>query len=165
MIDANVLIKQLRLRDLMGASDDQDFSSRYTVVTVPEVLKEIKDESARAYLESLPFELEVRESEPADFDRVKAFAKETGDLKTLSWVDMKVIALGVTLAREAGEDVREAPKPLTEFKPKRFEDDYKKLDEEEEDESSESEEEEAPQPRRGRGPKEGEGFDDFQPVV
>jgi len=158
VIDANVLIKQLRLRDLMGASDDQDFASRYRVLTVPEVLKEIKDESARAYLESLPFELEVRESEPADFEKVRAFAKETGDLKTLSWVDMKVIALGVTVAREAGEEVRQAPKALTEFKPKRFEDEYKKLEEEEEESDSE---EEAPQPRRGRGPKEGEGFDDF----
>ena len=144
VIDANVLIKQLRLRDLMGASDDQDFASRYRVVTVPEVLKEIKDEQARAYLESLPYELEVREAEAADFERVRQFAKETGDLKTLSWVDMKVIALGVTVAREAGEEPRQAPKALTEFKPKRFENDYKKLDEEEDDESESSEDEEAP---------------------
>lgn len=32
-----------------------------------------------------------------DLDFVKAFAKETGDIKTLSETDMKVIALGVGL--------------------------------------------------------------------
>jgi hypothetical protein len=30
-------------------------------------------------------------------DRVRAFAKETGDFKSLSGVDMKVIALGLEL--------------------------------------------------------------------
>ena len=47
MIDANVLIKQLRLRDLLGASDDQEFNERYEVHTVKEVLKEIKDDNVR----------------------------------------------------------------------------------------------------------------------
>ena len=103
VIDANVIIKQLRLRDLMGASDDQDFQARYEVHTVPEVLKEIKDEAARAFMETLPFELSIREAAAEDFESVRAFAKETGDLKTLSWVDMKVIALGVSLAKENGE--------------------------------------------------------------
>ena len=43
---------------------------------------------------------------------------------------MKVIALGVGLTQQISLDewsrVKKAPKPLTEFKPKRFEDDYKK---------------------------------------
>jgi len=47
VIDANVLIKQLRLRDLLGASDDQEFNERYEVHTVKEVLKEIKDDNVR----------------------------------------------------------------------------------------------------------------------
>ena len=163
MIDTNVIIKQLRLRDLLGASDDQDFAARYEVHTVPEVLKEIKDEAARAFMATLPFELRVREAAADDFEGVRAFAKETGDLKTLSWVDMKVIALGVSLARERGEAdrVQKAPKPLAEFKPRQFEDDYRKLEEE----SSSEEEEEEVKPKRRGNPKEGEGFDDFTPVT
>jgi hypothetical protein len=47
VIDANVLIKQLRLRDLLGASDDQEFNERYEVHTVKDVLKEIKDDNVR----------------------------------------------------------------------------------------------------------------------
>jgi rRNA maturation endonuclease Nob1 len=170
VIDANVIIKQIRLREVMGASDDQDFGDRFEVHTIADVIKEIKDEQARAYLECLPYELTVHDSVPEDsFDFVKSFAKETGDLKTLSWVDMKVIALGVHLSKEQGEwdRVKKAPKPLQEFKPKRFEDDYKRVEEEDEsDESSgssedeESEEEVKPAGRRQKNPSEGEGFDD-----
>jgi rRNA maturation endonuclease Nob1 len=47
------------------------------------------------------------------------FAKDTGDYKTLSTTDMKVITFGVYLAKQNKEDdkVRKEPKPLKEFKP------------------------------------------------
>lgn len=103
VIDANVIIKQIRLREMMGAKDDQEFNEKYEVHTVAEVIKEIKDEQARLYFDNLPYELKIHESSgPGDehFHFVKSFAKETGDLKTLSWADMKVIALGVKLSAE-----------------------------------------------------------------
>jgi rRNA maturation endonuclease Nob1 len=55
-------------------------------------------------------------------DFVNDFSKETGDLKTLSQTDLKVIALGVQLAKERGEEskLEKQPKPLEEFRPKRF---------------------------------------------
>jgi RNA-binding protein NOB1 len=171
VIDSNVLIKQIRLRDMLGAVDDQDFNSRYEVHTIAEVLKEVKDESARLYMQTLPYELKIHESVSQEhLDRVKAFAKETGDSKSLSWVDTRVIALGVALASELGEGsrVKTAPKPLQEFKPKKFEDDYKRVeeaDDDSEDESSEEEEQPKKQSRRGGNPPEGVGFDDGFTVV
>jgi rRNA maturation endonuclease Nob1 len=71
---------------------------------------------------------------------VKSFSKETGDSKSLSWTDSKVIALGVQLAASQGEleRVKTAPKPLAEFRPKQFEDDYKKIEEEDDSDEDES---------------------------
>ena len=47
VIDANVLIKQISLRELMGAKDDKEFNEQYEVFTIEEVIAEIKDQSAR----------------------------------------------------------------------------------------------------------------------
>ncbi len=96
MIDANVIIKQIRLQEVMGAADSQEFSQTYDVHTIKEVLKEIRDENARTYLQNLPYEIIIHESVEEEFmDRVRSFAKETGDFKTLSETDMRVIALGL----------------------------------------------------------------------
>ena len=98
VIDANVIIKQIRLQEMLGATDDQDFNERYEVHTLAAVLKEIKDENARTYLETrLPYTLITHDSlsDPAHLTRVVAFAKETGDYASLSATDLKVIALGI----------------------------------------------------------------------
>ena len=60
--------------------------------------------------------------------KVKNFAKDTGDFTSLSEVDMQVIALGVSMARRKNEIhlVKTKPQPLTEFRPKSFETDYKR---------------------------------------
>lgn len=61
-------------------------------------------------MQTLPYELKIHSSADdemsfgEEFTFVKGFAKETGDFKTLSKTDMKVIALGVKLAKESGED-------------------------------------------------------------
>lgn len=61
MIDANVLIKQIRLRDLLNDANlgirnagteeqmesDADFNDKYEVHTLIEVIKEIRDEQVR----------------------------------------------------------------------------------------------------------------------
>ena len=53
---------------------------------------------------------------------VENFAKDTGDWKSLSKVDLQVIALGVRLAKEKGEidNIKKEPQPLTEFRPDNF---------------------------------------------
>lgn len=52
---------------------------------------------------------------------------------------MKIIALGMQIAKEKGEieKVRKEPKELTEFKPKNFAGDYERLDELDENSSDE----------------------------
>jgi hypothetical protein len=197
VIDANVLIKQLSLRDILGGSLTEDeFSERFEVHTLRDVIKEIKDENARTYLETrLPYELTIHESLQGGtdhLDRVRAFAKETGDFKTLSATDLKVIALGLELTDFHGELARvEAnPRELQEFRPKRFADEYKRLEAGEEQDDSEEEtdsdqegdgeadtsvvkeadekeeEEEMPQRKERGGKNPSEGVDDgFTPVI
>ena len=74
---------------------------------------------------------------------VRDFAKQTGDLPSLSQTDMKLIALGVQLTKERGEfdKLNKSPKPLTEFRPKKFQNEYKKIEEQEKEDDEEEEEE------------------------
>ena len=59
--------------------------------TTAEVLKEIRDAQARRHLLTLPFELQVQNPSKEDFEYVKAFAKQTGDLGFLSTNDMGLL--------------------------------------------------------------------------
>lgn len=96
-------------------------------MTLDRVISEVKDERSREYiLNRLPYELEVKTAESyldkEDLDKVQNFAKDTGDFKSLSKVDMMVIALGCKTARLRGEDhlVHREPKDLGEFRPERL---------------------------------------------
>ena len=76
-------------------------------------------------MENLPYEVQIEDSsciEDEDIKIVENFAKDTGDYKTLSRVDILVIAFGITLAKEKNEiqHVLKEPKPLEEFRPKSF---------------------------------------------
>ncbi len=64
VIDANVIIKQLSLRDIIGGGlTEDDFSDRFEVHTLRDVIKEIKDENARTYLETrLPYPLIIHDT-------------------------------------------------------------------------------------------------------
>ncbi|CAI5513306.1 unnamed protein product [Closterium sp. Naga37s-1] len=97
VVDANVLIS-----GGSGASL-QKFASEAEIVTVREVLAEVRDRTARQQLSVLPFDIKCREpSEEAIKEgtlrriRVLRFARATGDVGTLSAVDSKLLALAVT---------------------------------------------------------------------
>lgn len=82
----------------------------------------------------------------SDLTQVHNFAKDTGDFKSLSKVDLLVIALGVKIAKEQGDAhlVRKEPQPLEEFKPAQLGDAYQKLEDEwdtDEDQSEHSSDE------------------------
>ncbi|CAM9365732.1 unnamed protein product [Ectocarpus sp. 6 AP-2014] len=68
--------------------------------TIPEVVAEIRDKKARRHLESLPFELKLREPSDEAMKFAASFARQTGDLRSLSRVDLKVIALAYMLERQ-----------------------------------------------------------------
>lgn len=98
VIDAGAAIKLQRL---------ERFGSE--IYTTRDVLSEIKDDKARALLDTMPIDLKVHEPAANDVAFVKVFAKETGDLGFLSMSDIGLIALAVSLQREAGGEVRNKP--------------------------------------------------------
>ena len=69
--------------------------------TVPSVISEIRDETARARLQTtlLPF-LKIRTPRPASIKAVTDFAKKTGDLEVLSRPDIQILALTYELECE-----------------------------------------------------------------
>ncbi|PKA48617.1 hypothetical protein AXF42_Ash020490 [Apostasia shenzhenica] len=62
-------------------------------VSVREVLEEVRDPVSRQRLAFLPFPVETLEPSSEAVRKVVSFARETGDLQTLSDVDLKLIAL------------------------------------------------------------------------
>ncbi|KAL6848378.1 hypothetical protein ACP4OV_021672 [Aristida adscensionis] len=84
------------------------------LVTVPEALEEVRDAAARRRLALLPTPVETVEPAPEFVKKVTKFARETGDLQTLSDVDIKIIALAYMLEAEihGTSHLREHPPPL-----------------------------------------------------
>lgn len=83
-------------------------------VTVREVLEEVRDPMSRMNLAALPIKLEIMEPDSEAFTKVLQFAKATGDLQSLSEVDMKLIALAYTLEAQVHgvSHLRTQPPPL-----------------------------------------------------
>ncbi|CAM9726795.1 unnamed protein product [Discosporangium mesarthrocarpum] len=90
------------------------FSSSENFWTVPEVVNEIRDKKARHHLDALPFELKLREPSDEAMKFVSGFARQTGDLRALSRVDLKVIALAYMLENQetGGAHLRTSPAKL-----------------------------------------------------
>ncbi|SLM37859.1 Nin one binding (NOB1) Zn-ribbon-like [Lasallia pustulata] len=72
-----------------------------TLVTVPSVISEIKDATARARVETLllPF-LTLRSPAPGSVKVISDFARRTGDLAVLSKPDIKILALAYEIECE-----------------------------------------------------------------
>ncbi|XP_031129244.1 RNA-binding protein NOB1 [Ipomoea triloba] len=83
-------------------------------VSVPEVLSEIRDPTSRHSLNFLPFTVDTMEPSPDALKRVINFARATGDLQTLSDVDLKLIALTYMLESQihGTQHLRDAPPPI-----------------------------------------------------
>ena len=77
------------------------FTLAQRIVTVPEVLREIKDEDTRRRIQTLPYEIEVRQPSQAAMAAMSSFAKKTGDLRVLSAADLRVLALAYMMEVEA----------------------------------------------------------------
>jgi RNA-binding protein NOB1 len=165
---------------------DDEFYAMYELYTLSEVVAELRDEQTRQYLENLPYELTVKPAgamvNDEDLKLVEEFAKETGDLGSLSRVDKLVIAAGVTMARQKGEYklVKQEPPSIEEFRPKSFQNFYEEDGSASSEESDEEKAAEKPEDtgeddgfvatagkRRGRGKQADEclDFDTFQEVA
>ncbi|GMH96816.1 hypothetical protein TrST_g477 [Triparma strigata] len=93
VVDSGFIIKRTGLTHLAPAGE--------TFWAPPEVLTtEIRDKAAREHLESLPFTIEPREPSKDAMVAVANFARLTGDYRSLSVVDLKVLALAYDLEVE-----------------------------------------------------------------
>ncbi|XAR68205.1 hypothetical protein NMG60_11003256 [Bertholletia excelsa] len=83
-------------------------------VSVMEVMDEIRDPMSRHRLNFVPFTIETREPTPDALKKVISFARETGDLQTLSDVDLKLIALTYMLEAQihGTKHLRDSPPPI-----------------------------------------------------
>lgn len=90
VVDTNAIVAGLQLHALADR-----------VVTIKEVLKEVRDAKSREALATLPFGIEALEPAFESLTAVTRFARATGDLQSLSDVDLKVLALSHTLEHQA----------------------------------------------------------------
>ncbi|KAK5804658.1 RNA-binding NOB1 [Gossypium arboreum] len=104
VVDANAVIE--------GGEKLNNTADRF--VTVPEVLAEIRDPVSRHRLAFIPFSIDSVEPSPDALNKVIKFARATGDLQTLSDVDLKLIALTYTLESQihGTNHLRDAPPPV-----------------------------------------------------
>lgn len=108
ILDTAPLLKRTPVRDMA-----EEF------FTVPEVIAEIRDSSAREYLSQLPFNLVVRQPSPEAIRAVAAFSKKTGDFPSLSLPDLRVLALAYTIEQETKgtvEHIKTTPTPVSLFR-------------------------------------------------
>ncbi|KAB2067095.1 hypothetical protein ES319_A09G202900v1 [Gossypium barbadense] len=104
VVDANAVIE--------GGEKLNNTADRF--VTVPEVLAEIRDPVSRHRLAFIPVSIDSVEPSPDALNKVIKFARATGDLQTLSDVDLKLIALTYTLESQihGTNHLRDAPPPV-----------------------------------------------------
>lgn len=86
------------------------------LVTTADVLSELKDAKTKEFIESLPFEIEVIDPDEKIIELVKEFAKKTGDIASLSLIDMELIAVAYALYKKEGLEalLRRDPPPFLE---------------------------------------------------
>ncbi|KAK2439038.1 RNA-binding NOB1 protein [Trifolium repens] len=91
-------------------------------VSVPEVMEEIRDPVSRHKLSFLPFTIQTMEPTPESINKVIKFARITGDLQTLSDVDIKLMALTYTLEAQihGTKHLRDTPPPVQMLNVKRL---------------------------------------------
>nr|XP_034338386.1 RNA-binding protein NOB1 [Crassostrea gigas] len=70
------------------------------IYTVPKVVNEIKDKATLQRLQFLPYQLTPKTPSPECIKIVTEFSKKTGDYRSLSAVDIQVIALTYQLEKE-----------------------------------------------------------------
>lgn len=95
VLDANSLI----------SADSLAWLVEMNAYTTPGVLAEVRDRASRQRLAALPFQLASANPSKRALDLVTAFARHSGDLRSLSPVDIQIIALTYDIElKQAGTD-------------------------------------------------------------
>jgi len=90
------------------------------IVTIQDVISEIRDPMTRQRLQVLPYDIHMREPSLESVKFVTEFAKKTGDFKVLSAVDLRVLALTYQLDKQysGGSHIKSEPTGKTEVVPR-----------------------------------------------
>ena len=85
-------------------------------MTTDDVLLELKDKKTKEFVEQLPFVINVIPTDDKIVELVKEFSKKTGDIGSLSLVDMELIAAAYQLYQKNGlsQLLRKEPPPIVE---------------------------------------------------
>jgi RNA-binding protein NOB1 len=94
IIDTNAFLKLFNLNEL---------AQKYRIATSNGVLGEVRDKRAREQLDALAFGLQIVNSSENALKFTKKFALATGDLASLSAVDLDLLAVAYTLAETEGK--------------------------------------------------------------
>jgi len=89
VVDSGGFIKGAALRDIAD-----------NIVTLHEVVDEIRDKETRQRLQVLPYELQFRTPSSTGLKKVSEFARKTGDFASLSLTDLNVLAVTYDLEVE-----------------------------------------------------------------
>jgi len=89
VIDSGGFLKNVPLRELGD-----------NLITLPEVIEEIRDKETRRRLEVLPYDLEFKQPSTEAIQKITEFSKKTGDYASLSAVDIRVLAVAYDLEVE-----------------------------------------------------------------
>lgn len=89
VVDTSAFIKNTQLQDIAE-----------NLVTVEDVVKEIKNKRQLRRLVVLPYDLKLKDVDPENIKLVKEFSMKTGDYPALSATDLKVLALTYQLHKE-----------------------------------------------------------------
>ncbi|KAJ8302934.1 hypothetical protein KUTeg_019330 [Tegillarca granosa] len=87
------------------------------IYSLPEVVNEIKDKATKQRLQVLPYQIIFKQPSSESIGYVSDFARKTGDYRSLSAVDLKVMALTYQLEKEyVGTDhIKSAPEKKVEW--------------------------------------------------
>jgi RNA-binding protein NOB1 len=107
VLDANAFISMSNIRNL-GATT--------RLVTTEDVLAELRDLKTKEFVDSFPFPIETINCDDKVLELVKDFAKRTGDIASLSQVDLELIAITHQLYKREGleSQLRKNPPPIQE---------------------------------------------------
>eukprot|EP01035_Chromulina_nebulosa_P034168 gene34168-45821_t len=78
----------------------QLFQRTQNIITIREVMEEVRDSKSRVLLEQLPYEIQEKEPSIEAMKTVVDFAKKSGNFAALSKTDLKLIALTLMLEKE-----------------------------------------------------------------
>jgi len=95
VVDSSALIQNIKI---------EEYGEE--IYTINEVVSEVRDKATRQRLQTIPYQFQFREPKAECYSLVKAASLKIGDYNNLSVVDLRLLALAVQMAQEAGMEIK-----------------------------------------------------------